>query len=81
MRVAVSCRRSVIRQGYGIYGGAKAGRASRARQAADGLVQVQDDLVRDDTHDHALLAWPVPERLAGVLEREFVDQLGRQDRR
>src|SRR5262245_26566660 len=61
VRVAVSCRRSVICQGYGMPGG---------------LLLVEDDLVRRYPDDHPLLTWPVPERLAGVFEGELTDQFG-----
>src|SRR5215470_12947988 len=59
VRVAVSWRRSVICQGYGIPGG---------------LLLVEHYLVRRYPHDHPLLARPVPERLAGVFEGELADQ-------
>src|SRR5580693_185914 len=66
-RAAVSWMRSVTSQGYGMRAGPRAPLL---------VVVVGDHVLRPDPDDHALFTGPVAERLAGVLDREFLDQLG-----
>src|SRR3984957_19573867 len=60
--------RSVTRQGYGMCG------APRAPL----FIVVRDHMLGPDPDYHPLLAGPFAERLAGVLDRKFLDERGRR---